>query len=141
MGCTTTTTTAFLLTNCQIYGCARIVQHTERAPCTIPAHRDHRAGAERRRTDWALCFLSLAQSARRRSAPASARPAPDSPRDPPEARLEAQEGSQLCFQILSYEMHRTSRATVSSNGFMPHVDEGLANANAQFRTWCGCSLA
>ena len=92
--------TVFLLSNYQIYGCAKIVQHTERAPWTIPAHRDRCAGAERRRADWALCFLSLAQSARRRSAPASARPAPDSPRDPPEARLEAQEGSQLYFQRL-----------------------------------------
>ena len=32
--------------------------------------------------------------------PAARWPAPDSPRDPPEARLEAQEGSQLYFQRL-----------------------------------------
>ena len=48
LGCT-----VLLFNNCQVYGCARIVQHAERAPWTIPAHRDRRAGAERRRADLA----------------------------------------------------------------------------------------
>lgn len=51
-----------------MYGCAINVQCAEREPWTIPARWDRCAGAERWRTDWALCFLSLAQSARRRSA-------------------------------------------------------------------------
>ena len=59
----------FLLNNCQIYGCARIVRHTERAPWTILAHRDCRAGAQRRRADWASERKQRAQSAHRRSAP------------------------------------------------------------------------